>query len=217
MSATRVIGASKETRSRTGSSTRVDLGIVRVLEQRVRERLEHGPVHRDQRGLVLDLHPVAALEVDRPHAAQRRPARARSPPSSRRRVELEADARVPLDAPRDPVHRRRIAEPERVHERHRPRLAPERLGQRQPGLAQREVQRRRLERPVAPVARQSPTPAPAVPLVERRQVVAEALQRPRAGQGQVRPAPRARRGCSAILHDVLADASSPAPASRTAS
>jgi hypothetical protein len=49
-----------------------------------------------------------------------------------------------------------LAEAERVDEPHRPRLQPEHVVRRATGLAQREVQRRRLERAVAKAQRHVP-------------------------------------------------------------
>ena len=129
---------------------------VGVLEQRVGERGDHALVHREQRRQLAVLDPVLALEVDDLDGAGggdlvhqlRRP--------RRRDVELEAQAGVQLEPAADRVERRRVAEPERVHEPHRPRLGTDDLVQRAAGLVEREVERRRLERPVAPAPRGVP-------------------------------------------------------------
>ena len=73
-------------------------------------------------------------------------------------VELEAQRRVDGEAgeqrlDRGAFVRVEAGQPHRVDEVHRPRLAAERLGEVGPRLAQRQVQRRRLEGPAAVVAR----------------------------------------------------------------
>src|SRR5207237_6291313 len=64
------------------------------------------------------------------------------------RVELEARAGIALEEPPELVER---LDAPRDDERDRPRLAPDRLGERTPRLPQREVERRALEPPAPAV------------------------------------------------------------------
>ena len=160
--------------------------LVGVLEQRVREGGDHAVVHRHQRVLVLDRHPVAALEVDDLDRLGGHQLRDHLVAPARVGVELEPEARVRLEPPADRVERRRIAEPERVDEPQRAALAPEQLVQRLPGLVEREVQGGRLERPVAPPAGHVPLRRDR-PLVDSRELVAERAERPFPGQRQRGP------------------------------
>ena len=157
--------------------------VVRVLEDRVRERRDHVPVHGGEGGLVLDVHPVLALEVDDLDRVGGGEVLAQREVPRRGGVELEVDVGVAGEPAVDRVGRGRVAEAERVDEAQRSRLAPEHLVQRAPGLLEREVERRRLERPVAPQAEEVPARL-FLPLLDGAQVVAEALQRPLARQRQ---------------------------------
>jgi hypothetical protein len=88
---TPAIGASNDTRAaRVSRSASTSGEVVRVLEDRFVEALEHGLVHRDERGLVLDRQPVATFEVhDVDRAGARDTSRQLARPR-RLRVELEA-------------------------------------------------------------------------------------------------------------------------------
>ena len=95
---------------------RRDLGeVVRVLEQRVRERLDQHLVDGRERLRVLDRQAVLALEVDRVDGAGADEDLDDLRGPRHRGVELEAQARVALEALEDRVGRRRVAEAERVH------------------------------------------------------------------------------------------------------
>jgi hypothetical protein len=87
---------------------------------------------------------------------------------------------------------------------HRLRLQPEHVVQRTAGLAQREVERRRLERPVAEAQRHVPLRR-LRPQLERGEVVAEAGQRPLALERQRRPGLVQRGAVLAKHRDVLAE------------
>ena len=81
--------------------------------------------------------------------SRRASAATRSSSQRRRRVQLEAQPRV-LRQPRvQPVEARRVADPDRRHEVDRARCAADGGLQRQAVLAQREIERRALERPAA--------------------------------------------------------------------
>ena len=183
-----------------------DLGqVVRVLQVCVRERGEHVVIHPTQRLLVLDLDPVVALEVDRVDRAGRRDLLDERRRPGRLRVELEAHAGRALQAPAQRLDRRLLAEAERVDEAHRLRLEPEYLVQRAAGLAQREVERGRLERPVTQVQR--PVPFRRLrPQLQRGEVLAERGQRPLALERPRRP-----HSCSVVPSSRIAETSSPSP------
>ena len=104
----------------------------------------------------------------------------------RHRVELEAHAGGAGQPPPQRLDRRLLAQAQRVDEAHRPRLPAEHLVQRAAGLAQREVERRRLERPPAKAQRRLPLGRRG-PQLERREVLAEARQRPFPLERQRRP------------------------------
>ena len=163
-----------------------DLGqVVRILQVGVRERREHAVVQRAQRLRVLHLEPVLAFEVDRVDRAGRRDLVDECGRPGRLRVELEAHARRAGEPPAHVLDRGRLAEAQRVDEAHRPRLEAEHVVQGMARLAQREVQRRRLERPVAKAPRRLPLRRLG-PQIERREVIAEAGQRPLARERQRR-------------------------------
>jgi hypothetical protein len=110
-----------------------------------------------------------------------------------------------LEPAADRVEGGRLAEAEGVHEAHRRRFASEHLVQRPAGLVEREVERGRLERPVAP----APHGVPARrhrPLVEPGQVVAQRLERPLARERQHRPDRVERVVLVLERGDVLAEA-----------
>ncbi len=118
-----------------------------------------------------------ALEVDRVDRARRRDLVDERRRPARLRVELEAHAGGAGEPPAHRLDRRLLAEAERVDEAHRLRLQPEHVVQRAAGLAQREVERRGLERPVAKAQRHVPLRR-LRPQLERREMLAEAGQRP---------------------------------------
>ena len=122
-----------------------------------------------------------------------------------RDVELEAQPRMGVEPAGDRGERRRLAEAERVHEPDGPRLAAHGLVQRHAGLAQREVQRRRLERPVAPAPHRLPL-GRLLPLLDAVHVLAERRERPLARHRQHRPHRVQRDGLVAERGDVLAEA-----------
>jgi hypothetical protein len=98
-------------------------------------------------------------------------------------VELEAQTGIPREPVAERPRGRRVAEAEGVDEAHGPRLQFEDVVQRAAGLAQGEIQRRRFVRPVAVLPRGLPH-GRRRPLLEGREVLTEALQRPLAGQRQ---------------------------------
>ena len=137
-----------------------DLGqVVRVLQIGVRKRRENAVIQRTERLGIRDLEAVVALEVDRVDRARRRDLIDERRRPGRLRVELEAHAGGAGEPPAHRLDRRLLAEAERVDEAHRLRLQPEHIVQRAAGLAQREVERRGLERPLAKAQRRRPTPA----------------------------------------------------------
>ena len=149
MSSTEWIGASQVMRSLNGSSaSRASVGLeVGVLEPGVRERLGD-PAVEGRVGVGVDRRAlVGALEVDRVDRAGLDQALDQGVVPVGRGVELEAQVRVAGEAAGDRVDRRRVAHARGDDERHRAQLAAERVGQRAAGLAQREVERRALERP----------------------------------------------------------------------
>ena len=98
-----------------------------------------------------------------------------------------------------------VAQPQGDDEGHRPRLAPERLVQRQPGLAQREVERRRLEAP-GPVAARGLAGRRLGPEVSRLHARAEVARASSPGQPVRRPGGLQDVVVLAVVGDVLADA-----------
>ena len=95
--------------------------------------------------------------------------------------------------------------PERVDEAQRLRLAAQDLVQRPPGLLQREVERRRLERPPAPAPRHVPARLDR-PQLQLGDPVAQRLQRPLAGERELRRGLVQRVGLVLERRNVLADA-----------
>jgi hypothetical protein len=157
--------------------------VVRILEVGVREGGEDVVVEGKQRLLVVDLDPVLALEVDRVDRRGRRDLVDERRRPTGLRIELEAHPGLAGDPPAQMLERRLLAEAQRVDEAHRPRLQAEHVVQGTAGLAQREVERRGLKRPVAHAQGQLPLRR-LRPQLERREVVAEAPDRPLARQRQ---------------------------------
>ena len=88
---------------------------------------------------------------------------------------------------------------------HRPRLQPEHVVQRATGLGQREVQRRRLERPVAKA--QCHVPLRRLrPQLERAEMIAEARQRHSPSSGS-----EGRVSCNAVPSSRNTETSCPSP------
>jgi hypothetical protein len=155
-----------------------DLGqVVWVFQPGLRERGEHVVVQLPQRLRILDIEPVLTLEVDDVDRAGRRDLfdEGRSP--GRLRIELEAHTGRPGEPPAHRLDRRLRAEAEGVDEAHRLGLEPEHLVQRAACLAQREIERRGLERPVAISQRAGPLRR-LRPELEGGEVLAEAGKRP---------------------------------------
>src|SRR5947199_311810 len=91
-------------------------------------------------GVVDDRADVEALEVDRVDRPGGDEPGDQLVGPRRRRVELEAERRVRVEAGSDRVERRRLAEAERDDEGDRPGLAAECLVEGEPGLAEGEVE-----------------------------------------------------------------------------
>ena len=122
-----------------------------------------------------------------------------------RRVELEAQVGIGGEPARDGLKARGVAEPERHNERDRVRLAAQHVGQRAPGLAQREVGRGGLERP-APVGWKGGEPdLRPTEEIKLAQMAREAVERPFAGQRERRPGLLLGALEVGVVDDVLAD------------
>ena len=119
------------------------------------------------------------------------------------RVELEAHTGGAGESPAHRLDRRLLAEAKRVDEAHRVRLQPEHTVQRPAGLAQREVERRGLERPLAKAQRPIPLRRLS-PQLERCEMLTEAGQRPLALERQRGPRLVQRGAVLAEHGDVLA-------------
>ena len=159
---------------------------MRVLDERVGQPREHALVQGRERVRVLDLQPVAALEVDGEHGTGVRERRHRLVGPRLVRVELEAQSRIAFEPAQHLRHDVGVAHPERVHVRDGPRLASQHLVQRSARLREREVERRRLVAPVAAAADHvAELGLAARPLLERVEVRAERAERPLAGERQV--------------------------------
>ena len=188
------------------SSSAGDLGqVVRVLEQRLRERRDHALVHGQQLGQLAGLEAVVTLEVDDLDGAGGGHLVDQLGRPGGRDVELEAQTGMDLEPAPDRVEGRRFAEPERVDEAQRPRLAADGLVQRQARLVEREVERGGLERPPAPAHGRVPLRR-LRPHVELREPIGERLQRPLAAQRQLRRGHVQRDGLVLERRDVLAEA-----------
>ena len=157
--------------------------VVRVLEQRVRERGDHALVHGEQLRQLGHVEPVLALEVDDLDGLRRGDLGDQLRRPGRDGVELEAQAGVAVEPDAQRRERRRIAQAERVDEADRAGLAAEDLVQRLARLVERQVERGGLERPVAPAARDVPLRRHR-PLVELVQALAQRAEGPLAGQRQ---------------------------------
>jgi hypothetical protein len=159
---------------------------VGILQPGLRERLGDPAVElgvgRDVDGRAL----VGALEVDRRDGAGGGELRQQPVVPGRRRVELEARAGIRREAPRHGLGARRLTEPQRDDEVDRPRLAPEQVGERAAGLAQREVGGGRLERPAAVLDEGGHAGIGAVEEVEAVEMARERVDRPAAGERQHR-------------------------------
>ncbi len=156
-----------------------------------------------QRRGILHLEAVLALEVDRVDRAGRRDLVDERRLPARLRVELEADSGRAGEPPAHRLDRRLLAEAERVDEAHRLRLEPEHVVQRAAGLAEREVEGRRLERPATEAQRHVPLRR-LRPQREPAELLAEAGQRPLAREGQRRLGLVQRGAVLAERRDVLA-------------
>ena len=106
------------------------------------------------------LEAVLALEVDDLDRAGGRHLVDQLRRPVRRGVQLEAQVGMALEPAADRVERGRLAQAERVDEAQRARLETDHLVQRAARLVQRQVERGRLERPVAPAPRHVPLAAP---------------------------------------------------------
>ena len=207
MSATEWIGASQVKRSRWGAQDGFGLGRqLRILDPGVGERLDDAAVERRVGRVVDDRALVLALEIDRVDRAQRDELRDQLLVPGRRGVELEAQARRDPQALAQRLERRRLAQAQRGDEAHRLALAPERRVQRRAGLAQREVERGRVERPVAVQARLRRSVGSGKRSSERRCSAKDAsvqspAQRPRARAGALQ-----RLLVLGVVGDVLAEA-----------
>ena len=153
-------------RSRLAGEQRRHLGqVVCVLEQRVREGRDGALVHLQHPRQLAHLQPVVALEVDDLDRA-----RGRHLVDQRRRplprdVELEAQVRMASSRRAIGSNVGGSPSPSEFTKRTGDGVAPERLVQRGARLREREVQRRGLERPVAPA--QQPVPRRAAPATGR--------------------------------------------------
>ena len=155
MSAIEWIGASQVSRSRTGSRIgRVSSVDVGVLDPGLGERLDQ---LRVELGVGLDVDHgalVEALQVERVDGAGLDQLGDQLVAPVVGRVELEAQAGVAVELAPQRLDRGGLAhparrEPHRGDELDRPRLAAERRGKALARLAQRQVERRRLEGPAA--------------------------------------------------------------------
>ena len=113
------------------------LGQGGVLEPRVRQPLRDPAVQHRVGRRVDDGAAVVALEVDRVDGPGRRELRDELVGPLRIGVELEAEVRVELEPRVHALGQGRVSEPHRDDERHRPRLAAERVSERPAGLPQR--------------------------------------------------------------------------------
>ena len=151
------IGASYDVAVEMAGEPLGDAGqVVRILQIRVREGRERVVVQREQGRRILDLGAVLALEVDRVDGARRGDLVDQRRRPARLGVELEVDVGGAVEPPAQRLDRRWLAEAQRVDEAHRLRLEAEHVVQRPAGLAQRQVERRGLERPAAEPQRHVP-------------------------------------------------------------
>jgi hypothetical protein len=152
---------------------------------------------------------VLALEVERVDRAGGRQLLDQLVAPGVGRVELEARAGVVLQHAQHLLGRLRLgavprAEPHRDDVGERLELAPELLGERPVGLAQREVERGRLEGPVA-VAARDVAHGRVRERVELREVLGEGAKRPAAGQRQRPTGGLEGDVVEPVVDDVLAD------------
>jgi len=159
-------------------------------------------VKRAERRRILHLEAVLPLEVDRVDRARGRDLGDERRRPGRLRVELEAHARRALEPAAQRLERRLLAETERVDEADGLRLEPEHVVQWAAGLAQREVERGRLERPPAKAPRCVPLRRLG-PELERREVLAEACQCPLSVERKRRSGLVQRRAVLAERGDVF--------------
>jgi len=161
-----------------GGNELVDAGeVVGVFEDDIAEPMERLLVHLRERRAVADLESVLTLEVDDVDGVGHHELVHQVGRPAGVRVELEAKLGVTGEPARDRVKRRWVSQPERVDKSHRARLEPEQLGQRALVLAQRQIQRRGLEGPVAIAARRLPRRRLG-PLIERGEMRTEGPHRP---------------------------------------
>ena len=207
MSSVEWIGASQVIRSLNGSSASRASAVSRSgsSSQASRERLGD-PAVEDRVGLGVDHRAlVGALEVDRVNGAGLDQALDQGVVPVGRGVELEAQVRVVREPAGDRGDRRRIAHPRRDDEGDRAELAADHVGQRGARLAQREVERRALERPAAVEAVDLAVGRAGREEVERPEVLGEAVEGPVAGQRQGRAVLLLGELERALVGDVLAD------------
>ena len=139
---------------------------------------------------------VVALEVDAVDRAGGHEAGDDLVRPGRRRVELEAQRRVVRESLLQRLQRGRLAQAQRHHEGHRLRLAPQRLVQREPGLVEREVQRRGLVAPTPVAAVHVALQRAAGEEVQAADVLGERGDRPAAREGERRPGASSAASCS---------------------
>ena len=192
MSAIEWIGASQVKRSLCGSSTgRVSSVQAGILEPGVRERLRHAPVEVGVGRLVHDGALVEALEVDGVDRARRDQLGDQLVGPVADRVELEAQRRIAVEALADRLDRGRLARAAATRRTSPGRGSrPSASRERQAGLAQREVERGRLERP-PPVQPRHVAHGLGGEQVEAADVLAEAR---RSSRSRPAPAPARRPG-----------------------
>jgi hypothetical protein len=176
----------------------------------VRERRQDAVVQRVERLRILDIEAVVALEVDCVDGARRRDLIDERGRPTRLGVELEAHAGTAGETTAHGLDRGLLAQPERVHEAHRLRPDAKHLVQSAAGLAQREIERRGLERPAAKTDRTGVLRR-LRPKAERRQMLTEAGECPVPLKGQGRTRFMQRRAVLAKRRYVLAETAGTAP------
>ena len=175
-----------------------------ILEPGARKTFGHAPVEHGVGRRVDDRAFVLAFEVDGIDRAGLGELGDQLLGPARVRVELEAEGRIEGQPRVEPLRGRRVAEPSRDDERHRPRLAPDRVAERPVGLAQREVESRAFESP-APVVVVRVLGGLRIEERQRREVLGEGVEGPRAGEREVWPAFLESIVLFSVIGDVLAD------------
>ena len=125
-------------------------------------------------------------------------------------VELEAQRRAGCPSAQQRRAGRFRSQVQRDDEAHGRRCASEHVVQRPAGLAQRQVQRRALQRPAPVGARDVVRGRPVREEVKPVEVSREAVQRPAARERQHRPGPLNATVLGGLVGDVLAHALVPA-------